>query len=95
MKIKKTDFAKLLSPHTRDWLDAKDWLKLLSIIRDVLGEQLMQGNSIQTHFGEFYRIENLHKTIFLNGKEIPIKNKYQARCSCANQFKGIVNAGKK
>lgn len=94
MKIKKTDFAKRLSPHTRGWLDAKDWRKLLPIIRDVVAEILSEGNSVQTDWGEFYCKENFKHSIkspLLDGKEVFTKNKYQVRCSCSEKLKELVN----
>jgi nucleoid DNA-binding protein len=99
MKIKKTEFAKLLSPHTRSSedinLDAKQWGKILSILKKVIGQELLKGNSIFTPFGEFYRIDNPQRTIKSHGEEIPIKNKYQVRCSCSESLKEIVNAERK
>jgi nucleoid DNA-binding protein len=95
MKLKKSDFSKLLSPETRGWLDAKQWGKIRKIIKKVIVQELLKGNSIQTEFGEFSCVENLRSTTIFNGKEIPIKNKYQVRCSCSNQFKEIVNGKRK
>jgi len=95
MKIKKSEFAKRLSPHTRGWLDAKDWRKILPIIKTVIGESLVQGHTVQTDFGEFSKIENKQKEVrspLMGGEYVPIKNRYQARCSCSSQFKEIINS---
>jgi nucleoid DNA-binding protein len=98
MKLKKSEFAKRLSPHTRGWLDAKDWKHILPIIKTVIGEVLSEGmyDSIQTDIGEFSLVENKQEKVWspIIGKEVPVKHKYQVRCSCSNQFKELVNGGK-
>jgi len=100
-RINAKDFCKLLSPNTHGRksdndlaLDAQKWGKILKVLKKVIGEQLAKDNSIHLPFGKFYLIENKKETTIFNGEEIPIKNKLQARCSCSEQFKEFVNAGK-
>jgi predicted ester cyclase len=95
MKIKKTEFSKLLSPHTRGWIDSKGWREILLIIRNVIGEELIKDNIVHLPFGEFKKFPNKQKTIqtaVCGNKDVPIRHEFQVRCSCSNQFKGIVNA---
>ena len=94
-KLTIREFAKKLSPRTRGILDAKEWVKMLKIIYEELAEELSKGNSVRTPFGEFYIIENAREMVVVNGQEIPVRHKYQVRCSCSRNFKETVNAGKK
>jgi len=95
-KINASEFCKLLSPHTRGQVNAKQWKDLLKILQMEIGKQLNQNDcEIHLPFGTFSKIENKQQFIkkSINGVEnVPIKNKYQARCSC-NQLKELVNDG--
>jgi nucleoid DNA-binding protein len=91
----KNDFAKKLSKKTRGWLDYRDWIKIEKIFRSTTAEELNAGNDVPTWFGTFSRKENVRGTTVFQGQDIPIKNKWSVRCSCAEQFKELLNAGEK
>jgi hypothetical protein len=97
-KIFLKEFSKILATYTRGWLDAKDWRKVLRVLPEAIGKELLKDNIVLLPFGKFSRIENpttlIEKSI--NGKKnVPIINKYRATCSCSRHFKEIINGGKK
>jgi nucleoid DNA-binding protein len=95
VKLNLSDFSKLLSPHTRGYLDAKQWVKILKeVFTEVLIDELSKGNIVHLPFGDFSIVPNSQTIIknSVNGeKNVPIKNQYQVRCSCPETFKEKVN----
>jgi nucleoid DNA-binding protein len=88
----KNEFAKKLSKKTRGKLDWRGWIEVEKILRQTIAEELNAGNDVPTWFGIFSRKDNSTRKIpvGLNGIT-DVKNKWSVRCSCAGQFKELVN----
>jgi nucleoid DNA-binding protein len=96
MKITKKEFYKLLSPHTRGWLDAQQWNNAFAIILDVLGKELKNGNIIYTDIGTFEIRKPMRKVRGFKDNEAPVYEKRkEIKYTRSDKLKEIMNGRNK
>lgn len=91
MNIKKSDFYRLLSPHTRGEADIKKWRKYCGIIRDVIIEQIKDGNRVCTPFGIFEMRDAIRATSGVCSGSPQLGHVKEIKYSCTDSLKEMLN----